>query len=83
MATSPLTNDQMHQLLDAVLDVQLQLRGPGLTGWPQLGQNAQGQDLTLVDAFGAMEAKIDALTAAVAHLAGVTNAVPTIVPFPT
>lgn len=31
-------------------DIQEQLRGPNLTGWPQLGQNDQGQNLTLVDA---------------------------------
>jgi len=31
-------------------DIWLQLRGPGGKGWPQLGQNAKGQNLTLVDA---------------------------------
>lgn len=50
-----LSDDQQQQLLDAVLDIQTQLRGPGLTGWPQLGANSQGQNLTLVDAFASME----------------------------
>lgn len=31
-----------------------QLRGPGGRGWPQLGKNAKGQDLTLVDAVAAL-----------------------------
>lgn len=31
-----------------------QLRGPGGKGWPQLGKNAKGQNLTLVDAVAAL-----------------------------
>ena len=46
-----LSDEQQQQLLDAVLDIQTQLRGPGLTGWPQLGQNPQGKNLTVVDAL--------------------------------
>ena len=45
-----LSDAEQAQLLAAVLDIQTQLRGPGNHGWPQLGENAQGQDLTLVDA---------------------------------
>lgn len=41
-------------ILGVVRDNQIQLRGPNLKGWPQLGQNAAGEDLTLVDAFGVM-----------------------------
>lgn len=49
-----LSDAEQDQLLAAVLDIQVQLRGPDLKGWAQLGQNDQGQNLTLVDA----EAKI-------------------------
>lgn len=42
------------QILAVVQDIQVQLRGPGLTGWPQLGSDKAG-NLTLVDAFAAME----------------------------
>ena len=38
----------------AVSDTQTQLRGPGMQGWPQLGANADGQHLTLVDAIAAL-----------------------------
>ncbi len=48
-----------------VADIQRQLRGPGLAGWPQLGVNAQGEDLTLVDAVAALRSDVAALTALV------------------
>lgn len=34
-----------------VTEIWEQLRGPGGKGWPQLGQNANGENLTLVDAI--------------------------------
>lgn len=40
--------------IDALQDVWTQLRGPGGKGWPQLGQNDRGQNLTLVDAVAAL-----------------------------
>lgn len=40
--------------IDALQDVWTQLRGPKGKGWPQLGKNAKGQDLTLVDAVAAL-----------------------------
>lgn len=44
-------DDDMTKEQEALLrDVQVQLRGPNLTGWPQLGKNNAGKDLTLVDA---------------------------------
>lgn len=49
-------------ILAIVTDNQTQLRGPGQEGWPQLGQNAAGQNLTLVDAFAAQGAAIAALS---------------------
>lgn len=46
------------KILDVVQDNQTQLRGPGLKGWEQLGQNDRGQNLTLVDAFAAFARKL-------------------------
>lgn len=40
--------------INALQDVWTQLRGPGGKGWPQLGQNDKGQNLTLVDAVAAL-----------------------------
>lgn len=37
-------------------DCQVQLRGPNLKGWPQLGQNDRGENLTLVDGVAALRA---------------------------
>lgn len=54
-----LTDAQQDQLLAAVLDIQTQLRGPGLTGWPQLGKNAAGQNLTEVDAIAEIKTEVD------------------------
>ncbi|MBF6301918.1 hypothetical protein IU459_30875 [Nocardia amamiensis] len=47
---------------EAVLrDIQLQLRGPGLSGWPQLGTDADGAHRTLVDGLAAALARIGEL----------------------
>jgi hypothetical protein len=35
-------------------DIWMQLLGPEGRGWPQLGQNEHGQNLTLVDALAAL-----------------------------
>ncbi|EET77408.1 hypothetical protein CORTU0001_0531 [Corynebacterium tuberculostearicum SK141] len=40
--------------IDAIQEIWRQLRGPGGKGWPQLGQNDEGQNLTLVDAVAAI-----------------------------
>ncbi|WP_411708625.1 peptidoglycan DD-metalloendopeptidase family protein [Corynebacterium sp. LaCa116] len=40
--------------IDALQDVWTQLRGPKGKGWPQLGVNDKGQNLTLVDAVAAL-----------------------------
>lgn len=67
-----LTDQQQADLYNAfmgtaavVADIQTQLRGPNLSGWPQLGQNAQGEDLTEVDALAAIRTDIAKLQAAV------------------
>lgn len=39
---------------DAIQEIWTQLRGPQGKGWPQLGKNDRGQDLTLVDAVAAL-----------------------------
>ncbi|MGY4102996.1 glycoside hydrolase domain-containing protein [Nocardia sp. R16R-3T] len=47
---------------DALLrDIQIQLRGPGLSGWPQLGTDAGGRHLTLVDGVAAVLQRIKEL----------------------
>jgi hypothetical protein len=48
------TQATLNQILAAVQDIQTQLRGPDLKGWPQLGKNATGQNLTLIDAVAAL-----------------------------
>ena len=50
-----LSDQEQADLLTAVRDIQTQLRGPNLSGWPQLGQNANGEDLTLIDAIANVE----------------------------
>lgn len=42
-------------VLSIVTDIDTQLRGPGLKGWPQLGADDAGNDLTLVDAVAAIK----------------------------
>lgn len=49
------------RIKDAVVDVQIQLRGPNLRGWAQLGKNDKGEDLTLVDAVAALRHQVAAL----------------------
>lgn len=46
-----LTDAQQADLYQKVCDIWDQLRGPNGAGWPQLGQNASGANLTLVDAI--------------------------------
>jgi hypothetical protein len=50
-------------LLSKVRDIWDQLRGPSGAGWPQLGQNSQGQDLTPVDAIAAIKTDVEGLQA--------------------
>lgn len=49
--------------IDALQEVWRQLRGPSGNGWAQLGQNAKGQNLSLVDAIAAIRHDIAALNA--------------------
>lgn len=53
-------------------DIQTQLRGPGLTGWPQLGDDPQGHHRTLVDGLAAALARIDELRTEVSELEATT-----------
>ncbi|MCV7100962.1 hypothetical protein H7I01_11270 [Mycobacterium palustre] len=54
-----LTGDEQAELLAKVRDIWDQMRGPGGQGWPQLGQNAQGENLTPVDAIAAIKNDIE------------------------
>jgi hypothetical protein len=47
-----------HQML---VDIWEQQRGPQGKGWPQLGKNAKGENLTPVDAIAALKAEVEAL----------------------
>ncbi|OFT64086.1 peptidase M23 [Corynebacterium sp. HMSC05D08] len=40
--------------IDAIQEIWRQLRGPSGNGWPQLGQDSQGRNLTLVDAVASI-----------------------------
>jgi hypothetical protein len=57
-----LSDKEQRELLTKVRFVfdQLNAPDPGW-GWPSLGKNAAGQELTLRDAFGVMKADIAAL----------------------
>ena len=44
--------------IDAIQEIWRQLRGPSGNGWPQLGQNDKGQNLTLVDAVAAVRQQL-------------------------
>lgn len=66
--TQPSTDSTTAEILAVVQDIQVQLRGPGLTGWPQLGTNSEGQALTLVDAFAAVENTLTNLLTIIASL---------------
>lgn len=45
-----LTDEEQRELLEKTREIWTQLRGPDGNGWPQLGANDQGRNLTLVDA---------------------------------
>ena len=58
-------NDTKLSASDAARDAadnRMQLRGPGDAGWPQLGQNQDGQNLTLVDAVAAIRHDLAAMS---------------------
>lgn len=64
------TTATLNQILAIVQDIQKQLRGPNLQGWPQLGQNPAGHNLTLVDAVAALITDVDELKGDISGLAG-------------
>ncbi|MEU0539479.1 DUF1906 domain-containing protein [Nocardia sp. NPDC005978] len=53
-------------------DIQTQLRGPGLAGWPQLGDDPQGNHRTVVDALAAALTRIDELRTEISELEATT-----------
>lgn len=54
-----LTDDEQAELLTKVRQIWDQLLGPDGAGWPQLGQNGQGQNLTPVDAIAAIKKDLE------------------------
>ena len=50
-----LSDEEQTELLTKVREIWDQLLGPDGAGWPQLGQNRQGQNLTPVDAIAAIK----------------------------
>jgi hypothetical protein len=57
---SALSDDEQRELLAGVRYIRDQL-GPTLPGWPSLGLNAKGQELTWRDAFGVAKADVAAI----------------------
>lgn len=54
--------------IDALQEVWRQLRGPSGNGWPQLGQDSQGRNLTLVDAVASIRQQLAQIQADVNEL---------------
>lgn len=54
-ALMSLSDEEQTELLTKVRQIWDQLLGPDGKGWPQLGQNSQGQNLTPVDALAAIK----------------------------
>lgn len=54
-----LTDDEQDELLTKTREIWEQLRGVDGHGWPQLGQNEDGEDLTLVDAIGEIKEDVE------------------------
>ena len=52
-----LTDAEQRELLAKTREVWDQLRGPGGKGWPQLGTNDKGQNLTVVDYLATLNEK--------------------------
>lgn len=65
-----LTEDEQRELLAKTRDIWTQLRGPDGAGWPQLGKNESGQDLTPIDKLAGLDARFAKLEAAVDKLGG-------------
>ncbi|MCG7239561.1 N-acetylmuramoyl-L-alanine amidase [Corynebacterium minutissimum] len=53
---------------DAIQEIWRQLRGPSGKGWPQLGQDSEGRNLTLVDAVASIRQQLAQLQADVDEL---------------
>jgi len=67
-ALMALTDEQQNELYTKVGEIWDQLRGPGGQGWVQLGQNAEGQNLTPIDDLAAITLALAALSADVAGI---------------
>ncbi|WP_378739885.1 hypothetical protein [Nocardia brasiliensis] len=56
---SALNEMEQRELLDKTREIWIQLHGIHGNGWPQLGQNSQGQNRTPVDAIAAIEEALE------------------------
>lgn len=56
-----LSDNQQNELYGWCRDIFTQLRGLGGHGWPQLGKNSKGENLTLVDAVAALRGQVNDL----------------------
>ncbi|WP_368267088.1 C39 family peptidase [Corynebacterium ulcerans] len=50
--------DAVFRMEHMVKDIHTQLRGPDLKGWPQLGRNVHGENLTPVDGIAALRVDV-------------------------
>lgn len=66
-----LTDAQQADLYAKIADLWDQARGPGGAGWAQLGTNAEGKNLTPVDAEAAIEAQLTKLGTQIGELGSV------------
>ncbi|MEU6587400.1 GH25 family lysozyme [Nocardia sp. NPDC046763] len=71
--TALIGDDMTPQQAQQLQDIWDQLRGPNGQGWPQLGHNGKGQNLTPVDALAGLIATVNGLIADVQALKGATN----------
>lgn len=56
-----LTDAEQRELLHKTREIWDQLRGPGGKGWPQLGTDSQGRNLTLVDKVAEIDRDVEEL----------------------
>lgn len=71
--TALIGGDMTPQQAQQLQDIWDQLHGPNGQGWPQLGHNSKGQNLTPVDALAGLITTVNGLTAAEQTLKGATN----------
>ncbi|MFJ9370807.1 GH25 family lysozyme [Nocardia sp. NPDC101769] len=71
--TALIGDDMTPQQAQQLQDIWDQLRGPDGQGWPQLGRDSEGQNLTPVDALAGLIETVNGLVADVRALKGATS----------